>query len=140
MNTWEEARKYCANIGGNLASIPTRRVQGLFCWFSIYFYGVHKYTYHLYNLKRVKNKSQNYFELSFIFFGQAKPSSSSFFSLPWTVWMYCQCESVLETFVKTGREKKRCKLFNLYLILLTFSIFDNQDGWSRRKRLVDWSE
>lgn len=29
--SWEDARKQCITIGGNLVSIPTRRIQGSFC-------------------------------------------------------------------------------------------------------------
>lgn len=31
--TWEESRSQCITIGGNLVSVPTRRVQGLFVFF-----------------------------------------------------------------------------------------------------------
>lgn len=39
--TWEDARKQCITIGGNLVSIPTRRIQGYFC-ILIYLMYVHQ--------------------------------------------------------------------------------------------------
>lgn len=44
--SWEEARRSCIELGGNLVSIPTRRVQGLFYCFPINpFYNAYKLTH-----------------------------------------------------------------------------------------------